>query len=126
MHAMAEEPLFVQNRIVVIVTPRAPLVDWMNRVFSDVADPVTLEQAQEDPNAFLVPVRPDEYDTPGARWLKRNWSVIFDQMLRDWCVDESAWPSPRTRKMFDQWCELREYSVVLDCTDEPLEYTEDV
>ena len=63
---MAEEPLFVQNRIVVIVTPRAPLVDWMNRVFSDVADPVTLEQAQEDPNAFLVPVRPDEYDTPGA------------------------------------------------------------
>ena len=123
---MAEEPLFVQNRIVVIVTPRAPLVDWMNRVFSDVADPVTLEQAQEDPNAFLVPVRPDEYDTPGARWLKRNWSVIFDQMLRDWCVDESVWPSPRTRKMFDQWCELREHSVVLDCTDEPLEYTEDV
>lgn len=123
---MAEEPLFVQNRIVVIVTPRAPLVDWMNRVFSDVADPVTLQEAREDPNAFLIPVRPDEYDTPGARWLKRNWSVIFEQMLRDWCVDESAWPIARTRKMFDQWCEIREHHVVLDCTSEPLEYTEDI
>lgn len=122
---MVEEPLFVQNRIVVIVVPKAPLVHWMNQVFSEVAEPVTLEQAQEDPNAFLIPIRPDEYDTPGARWLKRNRPVIFDQILRDWCVDESASPGPRTRtrtrKMFDQCCEIREHHVVLDCTDEPLE-----
>jgi hypothetical protein len=125
MHAMAEEPLFVENRIVVIVTPRAPLVDWMNRVFGDVADPVSIDEARADPNAFLIPARLDE-DVPGARWLKRNWAVIFDQMLRDWCVDESVWPNPRTRKMFDQWCEIHEHHVVLDCTNEPLIYDDDV
>ena len=98
----------------------------MNQVFSEVADPVSLAEAREDPNAFLIPVGIDEYDSPGERWLKRNWSVVFDQMLRDWCVDESAWPTRRTRKMFDQWCEIREHNVVLDCTNQPLIYDDAV
>ncbi|WP_175106874.1 hypothetical protein [Pararobbsia alpina] len=48
--------------------------------------------------------------------------MLFDRMLKDWCQDESLWPRTRTRKMFDQLCEIREHSVVLDCVDDPLEY----
>lgn len=119
-----EEPLFVQNRIVVVVLPRAPFVEWVNRISQGVADPVTLDEAREDPNAFLIPVELDEFDTPGERWLRRNWATLFERMLRDWYEDESTWPRSRTRKMFGEWCEMRTHSIVLDCSDDPLEYSE--
>jgi hypothetical protein len=38
---------------------------------------------------------------------------------------ESLWLRSRTRKMFQEWCELRTHWVVLDCSDEPLEYSDD-
>jgi hypothetical protein len=85
---------------------------------------VTLDEAREDPNAFLIPVARDEFDTPGERWLWRNWATIFERMLRDRYEDESTWPRSRTRKMFGEWCEMRTHSVVLDCRDDPLEYSE--
>jgi hypothetical protein len=122
---MVQEPLFVTNRMVVVVLPKAPFVEWINRFSRGVAEPVTLEEAREDPNAFLIPVRADELDTPGERRLRQKWSILFERMLEDWYADESLWPRSRTRRMFQEWCELRTHSVVLDCSDEPLEYSDD-
>lgn len=84
-----EEPVFVQNRIVVVVLPKTPFVEWVNRVIQGVADPVTLGEAREDPNAFLVPVELDEFDSPGERWLRQNWAILFERMLRDWYARRS-------------------------------------
>ena len=121
---MVEESLFVMNRMVAVVLPKAPFVEWINRFSHGEAKPVTLDEAREDPNAFLIPVRANELDTPGERWLRQNWSILFERMLENWYADESLWPRSRTRKMFQEWCELRAHSVVMDCSDEPLEYSD--
>ena len=118
---MPLEPLYVANRFVAIILPKAPFVDWINA-----ADPVpanatiTLEDTHEDPSAFLIPA--DDSDEPGKRWIQRNWKEIFEQLLNDWYVDPSLWPRNRTLQMFKEWCEVRIHSVVLDYANEPLEY----
>ena len=120
-----EDPRLVLNRVVVVVLPRAPLVKWINDVGPAEAGVVTLEDAREDPTSLLVPVRRDELDERGQKWLRQNWRFVFEQTLHDWYVDETMWPRSRTKKMFEEWIEVRMHSIVLDCSRLPLEYDED-
>jgi hypothetical protein len=85
------------------------------------AEPVTLDEAREDPNVFLIPVRANELNTRRAVAATDLVESCL-RMLEDWYVDESLWPRSRTRKMIQEWCELRTHSVVLDCLNEPLEH----
>ena len=121
---MPLEPLYVTNRVVAIILPKAPFVDWIKA-----ADPVpsnatiTFEDAREEPSAFLIPTDDaDDPDQPGKRWIQRNWKAVFEQLLGDWYVDPDLWPHNRTLKMFRDWCEVRIHTVVLDYADTPIEY----
>ncbi|WP_347557342.1 hypothetical protein [Robbsia sp. KACC 23696] len=120
-----EDPRLVLNRVVVVVLPRAPLVKWINDVGPAQAGVVTLEDAREDPTSLLVPVRRDDLDERGQKWLRLNWRFVFEQTLHDWYVDEAMWPRSRTKKMFEEWIEVRMHSIVLDCSRLTLEYDED-
>jgi hypothetical protein len=122
LNQMTEEPLFLLNRVVVVVLPKAPFVQWINRVKLGSQATVTLDAARADPTTFLIPVDPDEFDAPGERWLRQHWGRLFDRLLRDWSDDEQAWPSMRTDETFEQWCETQRYSVVFDCSAQALEY----
>lgn len=124
LEQMIEEPQFVLNRVVAVVLPKAPLVELINRACPHVHGPVSLDAARADPNAFLIPAHPDEFDAPGERWLQANWAILFERILRDWSEDEKRWPAMRTKAMFDQWCEVRSYSVVFDCTAQALQYSD--
>jgi hypothetical protein len=121
---MSLEPLFVSNRVVAIIVPKAPFVAWINA-----ADPVpttpavTLADAQAEPSAFLIPTNEaDDVDQPDKRWIQRCWKVLFEQMLEDWYTDPALWPRNLTIKMFREWCDIRIHSIVLDCGDTPIEY----
>lgn len=121
---MALEPLFVSNRVVAFILPKAVFVDWINA-----ADPmpskgaVTLADAHEEPTAYLIPTDDsDDQDQPGKRWIQRNWKILFERVLEDWYNDPELWPRNRTLKMFREWCEVRIHSLVLDCGDTELEY----
>lgn len=121
---MPLEPLYVTNRVVAIILPKAPFVDWIKA-----ADPVpsnatiTFEDAREEPSAFLIPTDDaDDPDQPGKRWIQRNWKAVFEQLLGDWYVDPDLWPRNRTLKMFRDWREVRIHTVVLDYADTPIEY----
>jgi hypothetical protein len=119
---MRVDPRLVMNRAVVIVVPKAPFVDWINSVDSEPGKELTLEQAGEEADAFLIPVSATDPEVTARRWLQKHWQIIFEQMLEDWYVDEDVWPRSRTLKMFKEWCEIRMHSMVLDCTDEPIDY----
>ena len=121
---MQQEPLYVTNRVVAIVLPRTPFVEWINAV-----DPcpttakITLDDARDDPSAFLIPTdSSDDPDHPGKRWIQRNWKAIFEKLLGDWYIDPDLWPRNLTIKIFREWCEIRLHSSVLDCAITPLEY----
>ncbi|WP_028215462.1 hypothetical protein [Paraburkholderia mimosarum] len=121
---MPLEPLFVSNRVVAIIVPKAPFVAWINAADPVPANPtVTLADAPEEPSAFLIPTNEsDDQDQPGKRWIQRSWKALFEQMLADWYTDPALWPRNRTIKMFREWCEIRIHSIVLDCGDTPIEY----
>ncbi|SIT43601.1 conserved hypothetical protein [Paraburkholderia ribeironis] len=116
------DPRLVMNRVVAIVVPKAPFVDWINGVDSAPGMALTLEQVGEDTNAFLVPASDAYPEVTAGHWLQKHWQTIFERMLADWCVDEHLWPRSRTPKMFKAWCEIRMHSIVLDCADEPIDY----
>ncbi|WP_233874568.1 hypothetical protein [Paraburkholderia adhaesiva] len=121
---MSLEPLFVSNRVVALIVPKAPFVAWINAADPAPANPtVTLADAQEEPSAFLIPTSgTEDPDQPGKRWIQRNWKALFEHMLEDWYTDPALWPRNRTIKMFRDWCEIRIHSIVLDCGETPVEY----
>lgn len=124
MEKIIEEPLFVLNRVVVVVLPKAPLIDWINRARLSALPPVSLEVARADPNVFLIPSHADEFEAPGGQWLDANWDMLFERVLRDWSEDTARWPQARTKALFEQWCEVKPYSVVFDCSTQALQYSD--
>lgn len=73
---MPLEPLYVTNRVVVTILPKAPFVEWINAADPTSANAtVTFADAREEPSAFLIPT--DDTDEPGKRWIQRNWNVVF-------------------------------------------------
>ncbi|MCG1039368.1 hypothetical protein SAMN04487769_1494 [Burkholderia sp. b14] len=119
---MPVEPRLVANRVVAIATPKAAFVTWINSVDSAAGMALTLAQASENANAFLVPAAGNDPEAAVKRWLHKHWQVIFERMLEDWYVDECLWPQARTLKMFKEWCEIRMHSIVLDCAEVPIAY----
>ncbi|KUY56375.1 MULTISPECIES: hypothetical protein [unclassified Burkholderia] len=83
---------------------------------------LTLAQASENANAFLVPSSGNDPDAADKRWLQKHWQVIFERTLEDRYVDERLWPQGRTLKLFKEWREIRMHSIVLDCADAPILY----
>jgi hypothetical protein len=117
-----EEPLFVINRMVVLVLPKGQLVEWINGVSRGMGKPVSLDEARERSNAFLIPASVGESVESHEEWLGRNWSILFERVLESWCADQTLWPRFLTRELFDAWCEFFPLQAVMDCSDEPLEY----
>lgn len=104
------------NRGVIIMHPRQPYVDWINRV-GGLSDPVTLEELEDDLTALLVPDLPSvEEMLEYVRPLKPR---LFELELEGWYTDRSTWPKKRTEALFDAWFELRAHSEVFDLAAPP-------
>lgn len=135
----------VDNRVVVIVRPRAPFIDWINSSDPD-APEIPLEQACAEPNIFLLPAndatdaRPlgetwerdfDRISTVSSGadaqartddWLTHHWTTLFDRLLQDWDVDIVDCPQPRSMALFLAWFDVHTHTAVFDYADEPLRY----
>ncbi|CAB3721910.1 hypothetical protein [Trinickia soli] len=54
----------------------------------------------------------------------RAFARMFQRVLRDWSEDTTRWPQRRTKALFEQWCEVKIYPVVFDCSTQALQYSE--
>lgn len=52
--------------------------------------------------------------------MLENFDYFFEFYLEQWWLDESHWPTPRTREMFLDWFEITISSMVEDVVDGPL------
>ncbi|MFP4024547.1 MAG: hypothetical protein ACLFVR_08470 [Thiohalospira sp.] len=102
------------DRNAIVVRPKQPFFDWLNKIFQD-EDPIVIS---EENNIYLV----KEMDSNGLvlEWVKRNYDHIFVNELNDWYTDEKAWPQNRTYKMFSEWFEFEICSMILDLEDYPV------
>jgi hypothetical protein len=105
------------NRVALTITRKQPYVDWANGTDGPV--PVVAYPEDDLRTVYLAPVGDREPDLAGL--LERFWEEVFEAELSMWMVDESTWPHPRTREMFDEWFDAEVDEGVVDLVpDEPL------
>ncbi len=86
---MPTVPRYVTNRVLAIVSPRAPFLAWINAGHGSAAPVATpCNDARQISSAFLIPV--DETDDPdelGKHWIHGNWTALFEHVLGEWDID---------------------------------------
>lgn len=99
------------NRGVVIIKPKQPLVDWVNRTVP-LDMPLTLEELKHDCTAMLVPDLTSREAV--LDYLDPAKPLLFEMELKGWNRDPSGWPEERTAEMFDDWFDIEVHSMVWD------------
>jgi hypothetical protein len=75
---MVEEDMQLVNRSVRVLKPTAKMLDWINSVGGE-SDPVTLEEAQDMTNAYLLPDFED--DEEQANYIRFRAKKLFEHEL---------------------------------------------
>jgi len=105
------------DRGIVIVKPRRPFLEWVNRD-PTLLPPVTMAYLKKDCTAILVPDLDSLEDM--LNYLTPLKPLLFEMELEAWNRDPATWPQERTRETFDAWFELEAHSEVWDAIDAPI------
>jgi hypothetical protein len=119
-----DRPRFQLNRGLVVLRYKQPYVDWV-KTAGEAPIEITLEQANEDGDAFLLPTYESQIDPvdgteDAVKWIEKRWRMIFEHVLESWIIDEAEWPKKRSLKMFREWFDIEYKSIVWDMSSEPL------
>jgi len=117
---MTEYPRFTINRGLVVLLPKQPFLDWIQRVDPEPLK-LSLEELRRDQDGFLVSQRKIETLEDAQRWVYRRWDALFTHFLHEWYTDQSMWPKNRTLKMFKDWFEIHYHCMIWDMAGEPIE-----
>ena len=100
------------NRGAIILKCKQPFIKWVNAADPVEKDPdITAADVNRDRTVYLVSdADAENYE----EWVNLNYKVLFENVLYDWFTDESLWPKNRTKKMFDEWFDVKCYSVLID------------
>lgn len=118
------EPQYQVNRSMVVLRYKQPYIDWVKSA-GEFPMEMTLEEANDDSEAFLVPAYDCQMDPidgteDAIKWVEKRWRMFFEHILMSWIGDESEWPKKRTLKMFREWFSVEYKSLVWDMGVEPL------
>ena len=119
-----ERPRFQLNRGLVTIRYKQPYIDWV-RIAGDIPMALTLAQANDDGDSFLLPTYEARNDPVGdteeaIKWVEKRWRMFFEHLLESWILDEAEWPKKRSLKMFREWFDIEYKSIVWDMGTEPL------
>lgn len=105
------------NRAAIILKGKEPFVNWINDADPTDNPDVTLTEINEECTVYLI----SDYDGENVdEWISKNYSVLFENELEDWYVDESLWPEKRDRATFDNWFSVEFHSMVIDTIGGPI------
>jgi len=121
---MTEYPQYQVNRAMVVLHYKQPYIDWVKSA-GEFPMEMTLEEANDDSEAFLVPAYDSQNDPidgteDAIKWVEKRWRMFFEHILMSWTGDEKEWPKKRTLKMFREWFSVEYKSMVWDMGTEPL------
>lgn len=103
------------NRGAFLLRYQPAAVAWINAVDPQPgASPVTIADANDELNVYLV--GDDVVGSADAlgRWLRRHYRGLFELELEGWYPDRSVWPKDLTFALFSTWFRVERHSVVLD------------
>jgi len=99
------------NRYAVILKPKQPLFDWINRIYPE--EPVN---EVDEANIYLV----EETDEYFNDWLKKKFDRFFKTELEEWHTRRKDWPKKRTYKMFKEWFDVEVSTMIYDFEKTPI------
>lgn len=108
------------NRAVIIIKPKKPAVDWINRL-----NPIkggkkmSVIAAGQDSLIYLVPRDVESY-IHAHEWVMSNVDTLFAEFLDGWYQDGSLWPKVLGAELFEKWFTIEYHSMVIDTIDEPV------
>ena len=110
------------NRSAITLLAKQPMLDWINHVETQLSKTSnfqpTLNEINSDRTVYLLPPTiEDEADLD--KWLKKNFSKIFELVLEEWYLIEEQWPKKRTYTMFKQWFTVEQFGIIEDLTSLP-------
>jgi hypothetical protein len=106
----------VANRCAVRIEPNKLFIDWLNYINEDdtYSNDKTLTAT-----TFLI--KDVEVEQMFEKWLKRNFSTIFEIKLNSYCTDPKLWPQDRSLKVFKSWFNIGFSDMILDLEKGPIE-----
>jgi hypothetical protein len=109
--------MFSVNRTAIVVIPKQPLLDWLNREDTDSGD-LTLANIQNEPTVYLIKQCDGEREVRDE--LAKVCGRIFEEQLNGWLTNPECWPEKRTPRVFHEWFEWSWHTVVIDLARGPL------
>jgi len=106
------------HRVALTITRKQPYADWANGPGQNGPDivPYTDELPR---TVYLVPLFDSTTDLEEV--VADFWPDIFEAELAAWSEDETAWPAPLTRELFDAWFGVELTDTIVDLApEEPL------
>ena len=112
--------MYETNRSVVMLIPQEPFWAWLNSLPDTDLDDLSLEDLQDDPNAYLI----DACDDIDQAWdeIISRLDELFSAELADWCEDPEHWPDINP-EIFTEWFEIRIATVVADLPNKEMQRT---
>jgi len=107
------------NRCAVIVTPKPPFWEWVNKT-SETDEPLLI-QSRSDGNIYLVPDYEAEQNIELAikNYLNQNYAELFVSELEAWNMDPLTFPEI-TFERFHQWFDVSSHTMIFDTVEKPL------
>jgi hypothetical protein len=105
------------NRTVITIIPKQPYISWANS-FDD--NGPKIETDKKLAISILISDKYDEYNY--EKFIKKNYSDIFEEELDAWMSDPDDWPKNRTYQMFNEWFEVLVSEFVIDMGDGSVEH----
>lgn len=106
----------VSNRCAVRIEPNKLFIDWLNYTYEGYID--------KSVNVLVATtylIQDLEENQLHESWLKKNYHVIFDIQLNNYCIDESLWPKNRTYSVFRDWFNIGFSDMIIDLENGPIE-----
>lgn len=112
--------MYETNRSVVMLIPQEPFWAWLTSLPDTDLDDLSLEDLQDDPNAYLI----DACDDIDQAWdeIISRLDELFSAELADWCEDPEYWPDINP-EIFTEWFEIRIATVVADLPNKEMQRT---
>jgi hypothetical protein len=103
------------NRAALLLTYKKPAFRWVNAPKPGDPNPELPEESvNTDRTVYLIPEDAAASSVELEKWLQKNYSMIFENELFEWYVDETLWPENRSYAVFKEWFEVECHTVIED------------
>lgn len=100
------------NRNAIIISPKQPLIDWVNAIYPDEVKMEIKSGSHDESNVYLIPEMEDIEES--LTYLEQNYERYLEFELFEWTQDEALWPKKLSWKLFNEWFCISIQTMIFD------------